>query len=345
MFATGNLIKTVCVPAGVVLCVALLSSALPAESQAAVVPQVAVTYTACGNGVDAVNVAPRGNFDPTTLTDTQLTDIGYPPRPSDPSMLSTWQRFVRNGLPHTPCTLRAGRRHLPPQLTAEGGLGAATTGSASLNWAGNIANGHPYSNAQAYWKVPLGSANPGDQAYSSSWVGIGQGKSSALPLIQAGTESDTVLGTHTFYLWWEVYPEVGSQTITASTTAGDTIYTKITAGTNTATFQVLDETKGTGGTYHYSGHFGVDGTAEWILERPWVGFFPHLANATTTFTTAAASAPGVALTGVGKLPHDYDDMFTCDGKTLMAIPGAISSDGFSFTDYWQAYGDVISSCG
>jgi hypothetical protein len=340
--------KFVYVTAGVVISLGLIVAGRPAQAHAGTIsPMVQVTETACGGGIYAVNTTPLSQFDPTTLSNTQLAAINYPPRPTDPTMVATWEKFVRHGLPHTSCALGQGhpghgpQRAESPPTTASPDNIPPEKGIWFVNWAGNVVNNHTYDNAQGYWKEPLGSANAGDQAYSSSWVGLGQGSSAARPIIQAGSDSDTYLGARHFDLWWEVFPENSSQTITTNTAAGDQIYAKVDGWTNQATMQVYDQTKGTGGTYHYnSGSFDVDGTAEWILERTWVGYYPHLANSTTTFTSAAASAPDKALTGVGNLPHYYVDMSTCTSGVLMAYPGAISSDGFSFTDYWANYGDV-----
>ncbi len=327
----------------------IIVSGLSTATRGEAAPAAAAVFsrTSCGGGIVAINVTVPKEFNADALSNAQLISLGYPPRPRDQRTRATWERFVRHPLPHTSCQLRNGHpghgpvrvnrpaearpNNLPPQQEI-----------AYFNWSGNVADDHTYNDIQAYWTVPLGSANPGDQAYSSSWVGFGQGASASLPLIQAGSESDDVLGSHAYYLWWEVTPPLNSQqVITSDVTAGDTVYTQITAATNSAKFQVFDLTKETGGTYNINGSFSLAGTAEWILERTDVGFFPHLANSTTTFTTAAAAAPGVSLTGVGNLPHYYGGMYTCDLKTVMAMPGSISSDGYSFTDYWENYGDII----
>jgi hypothetical protein len=221
-----------------------------------------------------------------------------------------------------------------PDTTATGAYHTA-------NWDGNVVEGHTYTYAKTRFKAPRVSVGDSGDYYSSSWVGIGQGNSTAHPLVQAGLEtSASNLRSH-YALWWEVYPQNSEQVISTDASFGDSVWVSVTFTGNYARFNIQDETSHAGGVYYYRhGTFSPDGTAEWIYERPTVdGYFPHLAAAPVTFTDAYAKY-GSTTKALGKLSHYYDTMWNCHGApdTKLAYPGALNSAGNTFATHFRSYG-------
>ncbi len=209
-----------------------------------------------------------------------------------------------------------------------------TSGSGSLNWAGNVDRNESYTDAEASWVVPK--ASGGSSAYSSMWVGIGLGNSAKYPLAQAGSESD---GNGHTYAWLEVYPQEAEVPLPdMNVQPGDTLAVHLTWPVHggPVAFHIVNQTRKI--DHHYSQTFAntlPDGHAEFIAERPSVnGKFPALANfGTATFKGAQAAYSGHWY-GVGPLSHYYYWMVGSSGRTL-ATPGAITSN-VNFPVTWKA---------
>src|SRR6266567_2904199 len=88
--------------------------------------------------------------------------------------------------------------------------------SQSSNWSGynqgSIEQGHKlFSSVKGRWVVPTATQHtPGEQKYSSTWIGIGGGCVTAncsvtdTTLIQEGTDQDVETnGTASYNAWWE----------------------------------------------------------------------------------------------------------------------------------------------
>lgn len=333
----------------VLFVIAAAAGVAPAPAQAATVAAPRTTTVQCGGGISAISVTPAAGFDPLTATDAQLLANNLPARPADEAGFAIWKTFVLGQLkPTAPtCNLQSTSTWNQPNGAGNGGPRSAavapmTTGSCSPNWAGNQVIGATYEDAYGTWKVPLGAGGntDGHATDSSSWVGIGNGDSSGEPLVQGGSRSALDRG-QPYTLWWEVYPENSMQTVLSNVHYGDTIYVHIHFVAGLGQITLDDETYGWSHTYSYS-KSGItpDGTAEWIFERPSTGgYFPELANASTTFTQAKASGVGQSLQPLGKLPHQWWTMTTGGSPDVtMANPGGISADGLSFTDAWKAFG-------
>ena len=95
---------------------------------------------------------------------------------------------------------------------------AAPTLVGSTNWSGYAVTSalqqissntyqvlEPVTDVKGSWVVPkIQSTLPGENSYSSTWVGIDGAGSPTVE--QIGTDSDVVNGTPTYYAWWEMYP-------------------------------------------------------------------------------------------------------------------------------------------
>lgn len=293
-----------------------------------------ITETSCGNGISAEIIRPAPNFDPLTATDEQLDLNGFETRPADPSRLSAWKRYATHPVAHLSSC--AALKALPEYA------------GTSPNWGGNEATSHNYDVAHGDWGVPLAESDAAHYtAKSVTWVGIGQGTSTSDPLIQAGSGSYYGNGLETYFIWWEVYPQLSIQTVYSNVTWNDYIGVTVKATSSTAYMHIVDVTKSFDETYTYSlSNWNSDDTAEWIVERPdFAAGYPWLAKTTNVvFADAKAQYGSSGYVALGSLSHTYFNMVTCDRSTIMSFPGAISSNGLSFTEYWQAYGDN-DACG
>ena len=320
-------------------------------SQAQIDALPATTSTAnCGGGVAAVNVTPPAGFEATTATAAELAADNFPPKPTDAPDLAAWTKYVTG-----PISRSSSCSNLVPMSASEllsrsqGQLPASqnsvrravqpdglTRSSTSSNWAGYMATNYAYTDTLSAYYVPYPVSNSGDgiPSYSASWVGVNSTGSSADPIIQAGSESD---GNSAYYLWWEAYP-AGFHDV-SSLTNGDRLIVHVHAVANSASFSIDDETSGFDHTYTYTGSFGLDGHAEWILER--VNFDEMPEDSDTTFNSTDASYPGVSYAALSTLPYTKFTM-TCSGQTL-AQPGAVVNTN-TFTDSWVAFGHGGKTC-
>jgi hypothetical protein len=336
---------------------AALLTAAPAraaESAAArdAIPPVTHT-THCGAGIDAISYTPAPGFDPLTATDAELEANGLPPRPTDSASLALWRGTVKKGPGHSACPTPgpdhdAGGTGTPSTVHGPAVVSPASVGKwHSSNWSGYVANGHTYTYAKGEWKIGDANGPATDKSYySSSWVGVGSGDSKTHALVQAGTDSNEANDFSSFHLWWEVYPQKSSQTITSTAHYGDTVYVSISFTKGHAKMYLRDFDDSDGGTYTYnSSTITPDGTAEWITERPEEsGYYPYLADSKTTFTDAYAKY-GSTEKKLGSLPRDEVEMWNCQGHTKEELdyPGAVSSSGTSFTTHWKHYGSRVKS--
>ena len=251
-------------------------SATPANAQVdanALAP--AVHTVACGGGVSVRMVTPNAGFDPQTASDAQLDANALPPRPTNAAALAVWKRFIAMPDDPTPrcpvnsATSPARSAPLAPISTRPSKAVSAASEVNSTHWSGNIADDQSYTDAFGTWDVPFSGPRPAsDPAYSSSWVGVGQGDSAEQPLMQAGTESDNT-GEASYYLWWELYPE-NDQKFIGYVEPGDSIYVHahLSYGDDYAIAEDLTSGLGKGQNFYLSEtSIWPDNTAEWIFER------------------------------------------------------------------------------
>lgn len=313
----------------------------------------------CGNGITAVAITPARGFNPLTATKKELAVNGLPARPASGGKdLATWIHFVTkhalNRKPTCPTMRSTNLRSTPQAARASSAPAAAVRpnvtywGETSPNWAGQVAVDTYWNYADGEFTIQTPQAPASSCAYSSQWVGIGQGNSSSLyPLVQAGSEADACddRSHQSIYLWWEItWPNGGTDQVElGSARAGDKIFVQIYVPNDCGdpVFYIDDETSGYEADFSDSHTSCSDGTADWILERTeekiagqW--YYPQLANSSVYFDYAWVEGPGVE-GGIGDVTHYYDWMYDCSTDAKLASPGTIT-DGDEFENYWAAYG-------
>jgi hypothetical protein len=209
---------------------------------------------------------------------------------------------------------------------------------------------------QSYMTVPPeapGTGLPSNNTYSSFWPGLGSGTSKTTDeLIQDGIEYDLIcqyIGgvcyhNNIYYFWFEMYPDESEQEVTNFyPNPGDS--TEALAYYNPSAksgdFELCDWTQNICGVAGQASPGPPNSKAEWIAERPDVGYLPYLTNYTTLPFTAAyiETASGSEVYSISATHPTRIAMYTCNSGTVMSTAGNIATNGEAFTATWHSYGD------
>jgi hypothetical protein len=167
---------------------------------------------------------------------------------------------------------------------------------------------------------------------------------------QDGTEADCLSGTATYDAWYQMYgdaavnqgDEVEISPTTNPVTSGDVISASVTAVGSTWTLTMADSSTTHGG-WNYSTNLTFSGAAksssEWVAERPEIcsrtcslttlSDFGSVTSANAATTNSAGSS--------GSISSNSDAVIEMvNGPTVLALPGALTQSGASFTDTWEA---------
>jgi hypothetical protein len=199
-------------------------------------------------------------------------------------------------------------------------------------------NGKLFNSITGDWIVPTATQHtPGQDEFSSDWIGIGGGCVDAgctvgdQTLIQTGTEQDVSGGSPAYSAWWEVIPGP-SLTISNFTVApGDHMHadiSEVVANSNVwkITLQDVSRNETYTTTVPYS---STHATAEWIEETPLIlgtnAGFAALPNLTTPgFDLATTNGQPANLT-----PSEEMELADSNGNPYSA-PSAPDPDADGF---------------
>lgn len=348
----------------VAVALASLATAVPAASAASGSSSLALPSTVMVNcngqqlKVDVNEPRLPSELDPTTLSQSAIESYGYPPKPSDPSMVPAWKALLKKPVRWIvpQCGPPVSHGHVLEPLSPHAN-GGPSSSSASINWSGNIATiAGSYSNVEMTWNVPpMYSPRSADPNYTSIWPGLGGGSSVNDMLVQMGTEQNTdASGGWKLYAWWETYPYNAQQPIQNFTVHfNDQMYAHIQVGfarPESASFHLIDQS--TNPIENVSFSEPVSGLcncsqAEWILERTSLksgttctGYpVPNFDQVNVT-NAEAVTYPSGSWQGVGALSH-YGNFIRDDNLQVMAVPKALTNGGTGFPIDWGGqYGDV-----
>lgn len=203
-------------------------------------------------------------------------------------------------------------------------------GTASLNWAGYVAqNSGTYTSVTGTWTIPAVPANPSGAA-DATWVGIGGVQTH--DLIQAGTQAlINSNGTVTYTAWVETLPGY-SQTVSLAVASGDSITATLSQVSQDVWSVVIkDNTSG----QSYSATLNYDSSlssAEWVEEMVsnQNGAFISLDSfGMVGFTGASATVNGTS-ENLAELNAQPLPMVNSAGSILASV-SALGSDGASFS--------------
>lgn len=185
------------------------------------------------------------------------------------------------------------------------------------NWGGYVSFGS-FTTATASWTEPSVSCNSTNDLFAP-WVGIDGDGSSTVE--QTGVETDCSSGRPVYSAWYEMYPAAPVY-YSVSVSAGDHITATVTrTATNTYRLDLSDTTKGWSKSTTKS-LTSKHASAEAIIESP-TDSYPSISGG-VKFTGVKFNGTNLASTSPSGLNAD-------DRGTYTWIPGAIGSDGQSFT--------------
>ncbi len=219
----------------------------------------------------------------------------------------------------------------------------------SSNWSGFADTGATFTTVSANWTVPTVTCSSRTNAYSAQWVGIDGYTSSTVE--QDGTEADCLGGAASYDAWYEMYGdsavnsgyEVELSPSTNPVSPGDPMSASVSVTGHEWTLAIADLSSSHGWTYStpeitFSG--AAQSSAEWILERPEICSSSCSLTPLADFGQASFSNASVTATGPGGTISSHSDVAIemVNGRTLLALPGALDPLGDSFTDTWEAAG-------
>ncbi|MEV6829183.1 G1 family glutamic endopeptidase [Amycolatopsis sp. NPDC051102] len=185
------------------------------------------------------------------------------------------------------------------------------------NWGGYVSFGS-FTTATASWTEPSVTCNSTNDLFAP-WVGIDGDGSSTVE--QTGVETDCSSGRPVYSAWYEMYPAAPVY-YSVSVSAGDHITATVTrTATNTYRLDLSDTTKGWSKSTTKS-LTSRHASAEAIIESP-TDSYPSISGG-VKFTGVKFNGTNLASTSPSGLDAD-------DRGTYTWIPGAIGSDGQSFT--------------
>jgi hypothetical protein len=239
------------------------------------------------------------------------------------------------------------------------GVGSVTTSPAQLtvdtadldqsgNWSGYVATGTTFTSVSGSWTVPSIVCTGDATNFSSQWIGIDGYSDTDDNVEQDGTEAECKAGTPFYYAWYEMLGDSAvddgaSVTLPTGTgqypvSPGDVMTASVNFAAGVWTLAIADSTHPWSGgalTVHFARSTAPQSSAEWIVERTYVGYLPALSDfGSVTFTHATASD---ASTSGGIGAFSFVPTWMDSDSDVLAAPGALSeSYGSSFTDTWYA---------
>jgi Peptidase A4 family len=201
----------------------------------------------------------------------------------------------------------------------------------STNWSGYAVNGTGATHVIGTWTQPAVTCAPGENSWSSPWVGIDGNSSNTVE--QIGTDGDCVNGAPVYYAWYEMYPKSlvelsltvhpGDSFTGEVTNSGRSFVLKLTDNTTHATFSTTQQSKR-----------AKRSSVEWIMEGPSNGLLSDFGS--VTFTGASATISNQ--TGnVGSFSNAQSITMVDNSGTPRAVPvpSTLSSGASSFRVDWQ----------
>lgn len=198
----------------------------------------------------------------------------------------------------------------------------------STNWSGYAVSGSGAAYVIGTWTQPTATCSPGENRWSSPWVGIDGDTTNTVE--QIGTDSDCVNGAPTYYAWWEMYPK-GLVQIAVPVQPGHRYTGEVTA-LRGGSFRLglRDGTTGAVFSTVQSNRRARAASIEWIMEGPSNGLLSNFGS--VAFSGASGTLGGLTAAVDGFANRAPITMVTGSG-TPRAIPSTASSGGFSVV--WQ----------
>jgi hypothetical protein len=194
----------------------------------------------------------------------------------------------------------------------------------STNWSGYAVGGPGATKVTATWTQPAVSCAPGENSWSSPWVGIDGDTSNTVE--QTGTDSDCQSGQAVYYAWYEMYPKSTVQ-VSMAVHPNDTFTGTVTyLGNGAFSLSLTNDTTGATFTTTQSSKHAQRSSVEWIMEGPSGGLLSDFGS--VPFSAASATINGQTA-GLSSFPSPESITMVNNSGTVRAQPSAISNNGFS----------------
>jgi len=209
----------------------------------------------------------------------------------------------------------------------------------STNWSGYAIDGTGATRVIGTWTQPAAVCSPGENSWSSPWVGIDGNNSNTVE--QIGTDTDCSNGQPFYYAWYEMYPK-SLVLINMPVTPGNTFTGEVTYASGSFTLKLTNLSTGRSFTTVQRSKRAQRTSVEWVMEGPSSGLLTHFSTNganTIPFSGAAQSISGKtgnisSFTGGSSTNPESITMVGQKGATTRAQPTAIGSGGASFNVNW-----------
>jgi hypothetical protein len=201
----------------------------------------------------------------------------------------------------------------------------------STNWSGYDVNGTGATRVIGSWTQPTANCSPGENSWSSPWVGIDGSNSNTVE--QIGTDTDCSNGSPLYYAWYEMYPKSLVVINTVPVSPGNRFTAQVTANPANRSFTMTLTNTSTGNSFTttQSSRKARRSSVEWVMEGPSNGLLTNFN--TVGFSSASASISGVVNGNLGSFSNREPITMVNQQGIQRAVPTAVSG-GTSFSVNW-----------
>lgn len=193
----------------------------------------------------------------------------------------------------------------------------------STNWSGYAVDGTNATQVTGSWTQPAVSCAPGENSWSSPWVGIDGDVSNTVE--QIGTDSDCQSGKAVYYAWYEMYPK-SLVKIAITVGKGDSFTGSVSYSSSGFTLKLTDNTTGARFATVQAAKKVQRSSVEWIMEGPSNGTLSDFGS--VQFSAASATINNQSA-GLSSLTGAQSITMVDSAGTTRAQPSGLSGDAFS----------------
>ena len=193
----------------------------------------------------------------------------------------------------------------------------------STNWSGYAVDGTGATQVTATWTEPSVKCAPGENSWSSPWVGIDGNTDNTVE--QTGTDADCSAGHASYYAWYEMYPK-GLVVLKMAVNPGNTFTGSVTYNAGIFTLKLKDNTTGVTASESLSSNKAQRTSVEWIEEGPSSGLLSDFGS--VPFSAASATINGTTA-GLSSFKSALPITMASGTGTVRAQPSMLTSNAFS----------------
>jgi hypothetical protein len=202
----------------------------------------------------------------------------------------------------------------------------------STNWSGYAIDGTGATAVTGTWVEPKVTCAPGENSWSSPWVGIDGDNSNTVE--QIGTDSDCRNGVPSYYAWYEMYPKGMVVLNMGPVSPGDSFtgsvaYSSQPGGFTGFTLTLTDTTTHVTKSVQQSSTKAPRTSVEWIMEGPSKGLLSDFGSP-FGFTGSSATISGKT-GGLSSFTTAQPITMVSSTGTVRAQPSTVSSSAFGVT--------------